>query len=216
MNSIECNAFFHSIVLALSWYMCKRICSAFSFIFSSSLFLLVFLLYVVGNGIWFVFVSIGFHEAVQKGHIVDVNHFQYNTSKFCRFCSYHFAMVFLFNFSFPFLFLFVGVMFFLFCVLVTRSPASLSFSLPLYLCHYYYFTLKLVHLCCIDNDQVNENKKTTWYNNKSGKKKMTRGLEKENKKKKRWNEAEWNSLFFPLRIITICSLRNVWRCMNTW
>lgn len=179
MNSIECNAFFHSIVLALSWFMCKRICFAFSFIFSSSLFLLVFFLYVVDNGIWFVFVSIGFHEAVQKGHIVDVNHFQYNTSKFCRFCSYHFAMVFLFNFSFPFLFLFVGAMFFLPSQLLVSpffSPSfcscSCSCSLSLSICHYYYyFTLKLVHLCRIDNDQVNENKKTTWYNNKSGKKK---------------------------------------------
>lgn len=167
--------------------MCKRICFAFSIHFQFVAFFVVFL--VVGNGVWFVFVSIGFHEAVQKRHIVDVNHFQYNTSKFYRFCSYHFAMVFLFNFSFPFLFLFVGVMFFPSSVLVARFPAFFSFSL----CHYYYFTLKLVHLCRIDNDKVNENKKTTWYIDKSGKKKWQREWEKREKKKKEWKK---NSLFF--------------------
>lgn len=148
-----------SLDLSLAPLVCvyKCICFAISIHFQFVTF------FVVGNGVVYglclCLLASAFMKLHKKGTLLMLTIFNITRRSFTAFVHTILLLVLLFNFSFPFLFLFVGAMFFLSCVLVARFSA---FSL--YPCHYYYyFTLKLVHLCRIDNDKVDGNKKTTWH-----------------------------------------------------
>lgn len=89
-----------------------------------------------------------FMKLYKEKHIVDVNHFNITRRSFNAFVRAFCYVLFLLFSIWAFRFFF-----FRFYMDVRCFLSSL----------FRYFTLKLIHLCRIDNDKVNENKNTTWY-----------------------------------------------------